>query len=64
MYVRILPCLELWERQATASICSLVFITEGCSGRGGAVDGVVLCNKLVYNIISITTPYFHCTPLC
>ena len=26
--------------------------------------GVVLCSKLVYNVIQITTPSFHCTPLC
>ena len=26
--------------------------------------GVVLYSKLVYNIVQITTPCFHCTPLC
>ena len=41
----------------------------GYSLQGGAVGGglqclgVVLYNKLVYNIIQITTPCFHCTPL-
>ena len=41
-----------------------VFITGGCSGRGVQWMGAELCNKLVYNIISITTPCFHYTPLC
>ena len=40
-----------------------VFITGGCSGRGVQWIGVVLCNKLVYNSIQITTPCFHCKPL-
>ena len=40
-----------------------VFITGGCSGRRVQWIGVVLCNKLVYNIIHSTTPCFHCTPL-
>ena len=35
----------------------------GCSGRGVQRMGVVLYNKLVYYIIQITTPCFHCTPL-
>ena len=26
--------------------------------------GVVLYSKIVYNTIQITTPCFHCTPLC
>ena len=30
-----------------------VFITGGCSGRGVQWMGVVLCNKLVYDIIII-----------
>ena len=43
---------------------------HGYSAEGGAVGGgvqwigVVLCSKIVYNIISIPTPCFHCTPLC
>ena len=41
-----------------------VFIKGGCSRRGVQWMGVVLYNKLVYNIIQITTPCFHCTPLC
>ena len=36
---------------------------RGCSGRGVQRIGVVLYHKLVYHIISITTPCFHCTPL-
>ena len=40
-----------------------VFITGGCCGRGLQRMGAVLCNKLVYNSIHITTPCFHCTPL-
>ena len=40
-----------------------VFITGGCSRRGMQWMGVVLYNKLTY-IIYITTPCFHCTPLC
>ena len=40
-----------------------VFIKGGCSGSGVQWIGVVLCNKLVYNIIQFTTPCFHCTPL-
>ena len=42
----------------------------GYSAEGGAVDGgaqwigVVLYSKLVHNVIYITTPCFHCTPLC
>ena len=42
---------------------------NGYSLQGGAVGGgmqwigVVSYNKLVYNIIKITTPCFHCTPL-
>ena len=36
----------------------------GCSGWGVQWIGVVLCNKLVHNVIQITTPCFHCTPLC
>ena len=41
----------------------------GYSAEGGAVGGgvqwigVASYNKLVYNIIQITTPCFHCTPL-
>ena len=41
-----------------------VFITGGCSGRGVQWIGVVLYSKLVHNTIQITTPCFHCTPLC
>ena len=41
-----------------------VFITGGCSGRGVQWMGVVSYNKLVHNTIQITTPCFHCTPLC
>ena len=36
----------------------------GCSGRGVRWMGVVLYSKIVHNIIQITTPCFHCTPLC
>ena len=36
----------------------------GCSGSGVQWIGVVLYSKLVYNIIYITTPCFHFTPLC
>ena len=36
----------------------------GCSGSGVQWIGVVLYSKLVYNTIQITTPCFHCTPLC
>ena len=39
-----------------------VFIKGGCSRRGVQWMGVVLHNKIVYNIIEITTPCFHCTP--
>ena len=39
-----------------------VLITGGCSGRGVQWMGVALHNQLVYNIICITTPCFHCTP--
>ena len=41
-----------------------VFITGGCSGMGVQWMGVVLYNKLVNNMIQITTPRFHCTTLC
>ena len=33
-----------------------VFITRGCGGRGVQRMGVALYDKLVYNIIQITTP--------
>ena len=36
---------------AKISTCLWVFITGGCSGRGVQWMGVVLYNKLVYNII-------------
>ena len=36
---------------------------RGCSGRVVQWTGVVLYNELVHNIIQITTPCFHCTPL-
>ena len=36
---------------------------RGCSGRWVQWMGVVLYNKLVYDIIYISTPCFHCTPL-
>ena len=37
---------------------------RGCSGMGVQWMGVVLlCNKLVYTSIQITTPCLHCTPL-
>ena len=36
----------------------------GRSGWGVQWIGVVLCNKLVYNSVHITTPCFHYTPLC
>ena len=49
-------------KKPTASVVDWVFITGGCSGRGVQWIGVVLYNKPVYNIISITTPCFHCTP--
>ena len=39
-----------------------VFIKGGCSRRGVQRMGVVLYEKLVYIIIQITTPCFHCTP--
>ena len=39
------------------------FITGGRSGRGEQWMGVVVYNKLVYQIIQITTPCFHCTHL-
>ena len=45
------------------------FPSLGYSLQGGAVGGgvqwmgVALYSKLVYNIIQITTPRFHCTPL-
>ena len=35
----------------------------GCSRRGVQWIGVVLYDKLVYNMAQITTPGFHCTPL-
>ena len=35
----------------------------GCSRRGVQRMGAVLHDKLVYNIIQITTHCFHCTPL-
>ena len=41
-----------------------IFIKGGCSGRGVQWIGVVLHNKLVHDTIQITTPCFHCTPLC
>ena len=41
-----------------------IFITGGCSGRGVQWIGVTLYNKIVYIIMRITTPCFHCTPLC
>ena len=41
-----------------------VFITGGRSGRGVQWIGVVSYNKLVSNSMKITTPCFHCTPLC
>ena len=40
-----------------------VFVTGGCSGRGVQWVGIVSYNQLVHNIIQITTPCFHCTPL-
>ena len=43
---------------------SWVFIKGGCSGRGVQWMGVVSCSKLVHKTIQITTPCFHCTPLC
>ena len=36
----------------------------GCSGSGVQWIEVVLYSKLVYDVIQITTPCFHCTPLC
>ena len=42
-----------------------VFIKGGCSsGRGVKWIGVVSYDKLVYHIVKITTPCFHCTHLC
>ena len=40
-----------------------VFIKGGCSRRGVQWMGIVLYDQLVCNIIWITTPCFHCTPL-
>ena len=45
-------------------VSELTVITGGCSGRGVKWIGVVLYTRLVYNIIYITTPCFHYTPLC
>ena len=47
----------------TPSGSQWVFIQGGCSRRGVQWIGVVSYNKLVYDITSITTPCFHCTPL-
>ena len=42
-----------------------VLIKGGCSRRGVQQwIGVVLYSKIVHNTIQITTPCFHCTPLC
>ena len=43
--------------------CYWVFIKGGCSRRGVQWMGVVSYSKPVYNIIRITTPCFHRTPL-
>ena len=46
------------------------YSNSGHSAEGGAVGGgvqwtgVALYSKIVYNTIQITTPCFHCTPLC
>ena len=39
-------------------------LQRGVQWIGGAVDWGVSYSKLVYNVIQITTPCFHCTPLC
>ena len=47
---------------------SCLSIVIGYSLQGGAVGGewmgVILYSKMVYNTTRITTPCFHCTPLC
>ena len=61
IYIYIYICRYIqWDR---AGDSVWVFITAGCSRRGVQQIGVVLSNTLVYNIIQITTPRFHCTPL-
>ena len=52
-----------WASSCASASLSWVFITGGCSGSGVQWMGVVLYNELVDNIIQITTPCFHCTPL-
>ena len=51
-----------WASEDWQILACWVFITGGCSGRGVQWIGVALYNKLVYKIIQITTPCFHCTP--
>ena len=52
-------------REASArKWCLWAFVRGGCSRRGVQWIGVVLYSKIVYNIIQITTPCFHCSPLC
>ena len=41
-----------------------ILCRRGCSGRGVQWMGVVSYGKIVHNTIQITTPCFHCTPLC
>ena len=58
----VLSVVEVWHHALPCS-CSWAFITGGCSGRGAQWMGVVLYNELVHNVIWITAPCFHCTPL-
>ena len=51
------------KTHATRRLDRWVFIKGGCSRRGVQWMGVAFYNKLVYNIIQITTFCFYCTPL-
>ena len=60
----IVVCVNCWNVGCwNDSKTRWIFISVGCSGKGVQWMGVVLYNKLVDNIIQITTPCFHCTHL-
>ena len=57
-----LPGREVWDAGCPPPLLGIH--QRGCSRRGVQRIGVVSYNKIIYSTIYITSPCFHCTPLC